>query len=466
MVFHLLVWAGARPDGMLRWLALVLTYSVHAAAWAAVAAISSRWCDAAPSSKNLYFKLALFGPLLTTLATATLPARADGAQVMPADRGVSVTAFTNVRVGPPLVKPSADSRPLATLLLGVDGARPAWGRRTRFVAFVAAGAAALGLLRFVLLFSLLRRQLCARRAVRDARVLERLEHVCARSKLGRVALSEHSELTSPLVLGRSEICIPLALARELSDAELDTVLAHELAHLERGDGLWFPAVGLVEAVSWFYPFNHWMARRFRESAELACDDRAVALTGDPHGLARALVQVAQLMPRTRRLALLPTIVRSASALVPRVERLTGNRKRLVRGASSRRRRWAFGTFALLGVVTATLKVQVVDARPVRVAATSTAASTSAADAVAGGAPDAAEGSARLAELVGRERELERELAVLLTLPEAAREGTPAAVRVLELRQALRHTRATELWLERTFVEHASSWDHRSAAAVR
>jgi hypothetical protein len=292
-------------------------------------------------------------------------------------------------------------------------------------------------------------------------MIERLEGVRARSRLERVALSEDSDVATPLVLGQQEICIPLLTLGELSDAELDTVLAHEIAHLERGDGFWFPAVGLVEAVLWFNPLNHWAARRFRESAELACDDRAVVLTGDPLGLARALVQVAEGSPRARRLALAPTMFRSASALVPRVRRLTGVRFMPDSGVLARGRRFALGSFGVLGAVVATLSVQVVDARP---EAARAPARVMAVDTVP---PDPAEASERIAETLNRERELEHELAAAVAMPGAQDDRTPAGVRLLELSQALRHARETTLWLERSFVEREASFEaQRAAATVR
>ena len=78
----------------------------------------------------------------------------------------------------------------------------------------------------------------------------------------------------------------------LCDAELDSVLAHELAHLERRDGVWFPVVGVAVATLWLQPLCGWAAARFRDNAEQACDDRAVELTRDAPALARVLLQLA------------------------------------------------------------------------------------------------------------------------------------------------------------------------------
>jgi hypothetical protein len=85
---------------------------------------------------------------------------------------------------------------------------------------------------------------------------------------------------------------------------------------------------LVQSVLWMQPLNHWLAAHFRETAELACDDRAVELTGDGMGLARALVQVAQQAVAAEHGMLVPSMAGTASMLRSRVERLaTGSRSR-------------------------------------------------------------------------------------------------------------------------------------------
>ena len=158
------------------------------------------------------------------------------------------------------------------------------------------------------------------------------------------------------------MCLPRGPLAALTDAELDPVLSHELAHLERGDGLWFPVVGALQAVFWLNPLNHWLASRFRESAELACDDRAVELTGNPLGLARALVHVASRAPFARRPSLLPSIAYSKSALLPRVRRLTIASPEVVQRTGGRERLWAVIIIAAPSALLSVLSIQVLPAQ--------------------------------------------------------------------------------------------------------
>ena len=113
----------------------------------------------------------------------------------------------------------------------------------------------------------------------------------------RVRLSASSSLASPISFGivRPEICIPeraLDAEHGLRREELRALLAHELAHIERRDPLWLALCGVLENVFFFQPLLRLARRRWRDDAELCCDDWAVRRTGDPLPLAACLTEVA------------------------------------------------------------------------------------------------------------------------------------------------------------------------------
>jgi Zn-dependent protease with chaperone function len=116
-------------------------------------------------------------------------------------------------------------------------------------------------------------------------------------------------------------------------------LRTSFAHIERRDCMWFVIAGLLHAVFWVHPATHWAVVRLRHTAELASDDRAVEITGDPLCLARALVRVAGPMAAGWG-APMPAMARSASALFRRAKRLADTSdlegSRVSRGS----RRWA------------------------------------------------------------------------------------------------------------------------------
>ncbi len=81
------------------------------------------------------------------------------------------------------------------------------------------------------------------------------------------------EIGSPFILGvfRPRICLP----SRLSEPQRSLVLAHERAHLRRGDHWWKPLGFLLLAVHWFNPLL-WLAYVLLcRDIELACDERAV-----------------------------------------------------------------------------------------------------------------------------------------------------------------------------------------------
>ncbi|XYH98733.1 M56 family metallopeptidase [Sorangium sp. So ce1128] len=476
MALHLLIWPGTAPGMAAFWLALLLTCSVHAAVWAGAAGLLARRGSLSSSTRHLLWKMALLGPIATTLLGAAAPWGSAQAPGEPAYfQEISLLSLDHAHAHAHAHAPTAPvAAPQGGESIRESAGAEAPAPRARaplwwsLLAACGAGAAALGALRFAGSALLLWRSLRGRREVHDTRLLQRLERMRSRFGLRRVVLTESASVGSPLVIGASEVCIPLAKLTALTDAEVDAVFAHELAHLERRDGLWFPVAGLVQSLLWIQPINHWVASRFRETAELACDDRAVELTGDPRGLARALVHVAAGALLSERRAMVPAMARPASTLLPRVKRLVdaGSRARL--RASPRGRRWAIAGLAASGIAAAGLSVQVARARPSQPARDAGAALARSPDAAPGATaaspPDAAAMSEQMAELARREREIEMQLEEALHRPGAGHEGTQASVLVLELRQELRHVRAARAWTEERFVDGSAAWERRLGAS--
>ena len=86
-------------------------------------------------------------------------------------------------------------------------------------------------------------------------------------------------LDVPVVVGplRPQLLWPARLLNELPSDGARMVIAHELAHVRRGD-LWVGGLELLaNSVWWWYPGWHMVRRQLRDTAERACDARAVAL---------------------------------------------------------------------------------------------------------------------------------------------------------------------------------------------
>lgn len=118
-----------------------------------------------------------------------------------------------------------------------------------------------------------------------------------------------------LVIGRE-------LVERLDGAELEGVLAHELAHLRRRDNLVAGLVGTVRDLTFFIPGGGWALTHLHRERELAADQAAVAVTARPGALASGLLKVIEAGPDARNAcaALAPT-----GTLINRVEALVDER---------------------------------------------------------------------------------------------------------------------------------------------
>lgn len=150
--------------------------------------------------------------------------------------------------------------------------------------------------------------------------------------------------------------------------ELDAIAAHEASHLLAGD---VPAAFLVGALNCLFFYVRpvrLLARRWREETELACDERAVAATGQPLVMAAAILRASgrpiTLSPRlTLPAVALPFADDAACAPAVRIERLLSQARDASLATTALETRaavWASGavTVALAGIgVTAMLSEQ-------------------------------------------------------------------------------------------------------------
>lgn len=79
-----------------------------------------------------------------------------------------------------------------------------------------------------------------------------------------------------------------ASVNALSEDELQTAIAHELAHIERNKRPLLIVTFLLRVVQFFNIVSLIEFRRIVQEEEIICDDRAVALTGKPEALAGTL----------------------------------------------------------------------------------------------------------------------------------------------------------------------------------
>jgi beta-lactamase regulating signal transducer with metallopeptidase domain len=100
----------------------------------------------------------------------------------------------------------------------------------------------------------------------------------------------------PMSLGflNPAILIPRALLDTLSDAELEHIVLHELAHLRRRDDWTNLVRKIIEALLPIQPAVYWIGGRMSIECEMACDDWVIATTGTAKPYAASLTRVAEL----------------------------------------------------------------------------------------------------------------------------------------------------------------------------
>ncbi len=111
-----------------------------------------------------------------------------------------------------------------------------------------------------------------------------------------VALLESVLVHAPLTIGwlKPLILLPIGLLNQLSPAEVEAVLAHELAHIARRDWLFNLVQAFIEALFYYHPAVWWISERVRTERENCCDDAAVRLTDNRLLYAKALVRVQEM----------------------------------------------------------------------------------------------------------------------------------------------------------------------------
>lgn len=133
--------------------------------------------------------------------------------------------------------------------------------------------------------------------------------------LARVPSIETTDaVVSPMVYwggGTARVLIPSALLEGMEPSQLRWILAHELAHVRRGDHWVRWLEWLACTVFWWNPIAWWARRRLRAAEEVCCDAMVVRAIGCvPRDYARSLVRALDLV-RAERISRPPAFASAA-----------------------------------------------------------------------------------------------------------------------------------------------------------
>lgn len=126
---------------------------------------------------------------------------------------------------------------------------------------------------------------------------EKMADLGARLGMTRpVRLLESALVHAPLTIGwlKPLVLLPVGLVNRLSPAEVEAILAHELAHIARRDWLFNLVQAFIETLFYYHPAVWWISQVVCHERENCCDDDALAATGNRLAFAKALVQVQEM----------------------------------------------------------------------------------------------------------------------------------------------------------------------------
>jgi Zn-dependent protease with chaperone function len=138
-----------------------------------------------------------------------------------------------------------------------------------------------------------------------------------------VTLCTSKRVRVPTALGlvKPAIVIPRWVMQDLSAAELNQVVLHELAHLRRWDDWTNLAQQIVKALFFFHPAVWWIERKISLEREIACDDAVLTETESPRAYAQCLAHLAERSFVQRGIALAQALVGRIAQTSQRVARI-------------------------------------------------------------------------------------------------------------------------------------------------
>jgi beta-lactamase regulating signal transducer with metallopeptidase domain len=176
----------------------------------------------------------------------------------------------------------------------------------------------------------------------DQRVVELLQRLSQQLNFKcTIRCLQSDDVKVPAVIGfwQPVLLVPLGMVTGLTPQELESILAHELAHIHRRDGLANLLQTVFETLLFYHPAVWWISFVIRTERENCCDDVAVTLCGDRFALAKALLRIEEARSSQTSLVL----AASGGRLLHRVRRILSTQH------SPQTPKWPIGLLGVLWV---------------------------------------------------------------------------------------------------------------------
>src|SRR5271170_2800882 len=159
---------------------------------------------------------------------------------------------------------------------------------------------------------------------------EELQSIVARPGSRPVEVRLSDAIDAPSVIGffRPAVVVPRSLWNQLTPAELQQIILHELAHLDRGDDWTNLLQKLLRALCPLNPALFWAERHLCREREQACDDAVLDAAGNARAYATCLTKLAENRLVRRVTSLAPGMWQRHSELAGRVENILHRRRNL------------------------------------------------------------------------------------------------------------------------------------------
>jgi TonB family protein len=149
---------------------------------------------------------------------------------------------------------------------------------------------------------------------------------------GPVAMTSSEEIFAPVTMGVAHryVMLPAGMMTRMPQEDLDTVIAHEFAHIRRKDFLKNMAYEIAALPMSYHPCL-WVTRQYiAETREMVCDEMAAGISGG-EAYAQSLLRLAALLLQGRPVRVPHAIgIFDASTLERRLMKLTEKKRQMGR----------------------------------------------------------------------------------------------------------------------------------------
>ncbi len=150
-------------------------------------------------------------------------------------------------------------------------------------------------------------------------MLERLRERLGVTRPVMLLISRRIDVPAMLGWLKPAILLPVGVLTGLTPAQVEAILAHELAHIRRHDYLVNLAQTAIESLLFYHPATWWISRRIRVEREFCCDDMVLRSSTGARDYALALVALEA--ARTAPAGLM--MAATGGRLMKRIQRLLG-----------------------------------------------------------------------------------------------------------------------------------------------